>query len=135
MKTTTCRQWWKSWFMYHKPQLDFPPFMWFLNHLFKYKFFQMRKISCYRAQVMFGHVDICMNCSKLLQGVRSNSPGWYFFKQLISSSKHQTQNCAMDTATCNMMNIQLLLHPAHQLNQKSISGFSKVYICLELCGK
>lgn len=54
---------------------------------------------------MFGHVYTYINYSNLLQRVWSNSPAQCFFKQLISSSNQQTQNCATDTAICNMMNI------------------------------
>lgn len=56
-----------------------------------------------------GCVWSCVHLHELQQDVTINSPGWRFFKQLISSSKQQTQNCAMDTAICNMMNIQLLV--------------------------
>lgn len=93
--------------LYHKSKLDFPPSPPYLVSvsLIQMQTLSNEKITCYRAQNVFGHAYTCMNSSNLLQHVWSNSPVQCFSKQLVSSSKQQTQNCATDTAICNMMNI------------------------------
>lgn len=126
---------------YHKSKLDFPPLS--PPYLVSVSLIQMQtlpneKVTCYRAQNVFGHVYTCMNHSNLLQRVWSKCPAQHFFKQLVSSSKQQTQNGATDTAICNMINIfnlQLLVSSSSAQSEAKQYFFHSINTFRAVVGK